>query len=224
MSDGKIVAMAIASLGFSGLAGALAVVGLFDGQGWADPTTIWTALGSLATVAAAVVAIWTLVALKQDSADRTRPVVIAELNYAVLSDHAELLVRNVGPSVARNVRVDFVPPLPDPEDGGSEAEVGVLTPFLQRRYSRVIPTLAPGMRLSNFYQDAEGSEEPVPDDFTVTISYSDDRGRKYVDSFELSMFTLRDQTVSRPSNSDPAGIQRRWVSALEAIARGVGRY
>lgn len=50
MSDGKIVAMAIASLGFSGLAGVLAVVGLFDGQGWADPTTTTLRVGAAQSV------------------------------------------------------------------------------------------------------------------------------------------------------------------------------
>lgn len=224
MSDrqGRIVKIAGASL--VGLGGLLCIVGLLAARKWAEPTTTWTAFGSIATVSAAVVAIFTLISLKQDSADRTRPMLIAELKHTVLTRDAELLVRNVGQSVARNVKVDFDPPLPDPADGDAEERVGVLTPFLQRRYSRVIPTFPPGMVMDNFYQDAEDNDEPVPDDFTVTIAYTDSHGRKYTDSYDLTMGTLRDQSGAYPANTDEKGIQRRWVKALEAIARGVGRH
>lgn len=187
----------------------------------ADPATTWTALGSIATTAAALVAIWTLVALKQDSADRTRPVILAELRPAVLTRNAELIIRNAGQSVAQNVKVSFDPPLPALE--GADAN-GKLTPFLQRRYSRTIPSFAPGLVLDNYYQDATDSTEPVPDEFTVTIRYTDTHGRSYTDSYELAMSTLHDQSGSYPSNTDENGIQRRWVKALEAIARGIGRH
>lgn len=198
-----------------------AIVAVLASSGAAEPTTTWTALGSIATATAAVVAIWTLIALKQDSADRTRPVIVAELKPAVLTRNAELIIRNAGQSVARDVNVAFDPPLPVLE--GAEAE-GTTTPFLQRRYSRTIPTLAPGMVLDNFYQDATDATEPVPDDFSVTIRYTDMHGRQYADTYELSLDALRDQTGSYPSNTDERGMQRRWVKALEAIARGVGRH
>ncbi|MCF6386543.1 hypothetical protein L2K20_06130 [Mycobacterium sp. MBM] len=198
----------------------MAVVGLLDSRGLADPVTSWAAFGAIATVATAVVAIWTLIALKQDSADRTRPVIVAELRHAVLSRYSEFLVRNVGQSVARNVRVEFDPPLPGPDS----AVPGVLTPFLQRRYSRVIPTFAPGMVMDNYYQDAEDPSEPLPEDFAVRISYSDGHGREFVDTYELTLGTLNDQTAGYPSNDDERGMQRRVAKALEAIARGVGRH
>ncbi|WP_131827623.1 hypothetical protein [Mycolicibacterium fortuitum] len=201
----------------------MGIVGVLATKNWASPATTWTAFGSIATVSAAVVAIFTLVSLKQDSVDRTRPVMIAELKHAVLTQNSELLIRNVGQSVARNVKVDFNPPLPDPADGDAEERVGVLTPFLQRRYSRVIPTFPPGMVMDNYYQGAK-DDEPVPDDFTVTISYVDAHGRTYSDAYELTMGALRDQSGSYPANRDDAGMQRRWVKAVEAIARGVGRH
>lgn len=211
----------ILGTGVAGLGILFVIVGLLASKDWAEPTSTWAAIASIATVTAAVVAIWTLIALKQDSADRTRPVIVAELRAAVLTQNAELIVRNAGQSVARNVKVDFDPPLPNE---GDESTAGVLTPFLQRRYSRTIPTFAPGMVMDNYYQDSDGSEEPVPDDFTVTIRYSDTRGRSFIDSYELTLGTLRDQTGSYPGNTDDKGMQRRLVKALEAIARGVGRH
>lgn len=212
--------VAVTGAGVIGLGGLLSIVGLLAASRWADPTTTWTALASIATVAAAVVAIWTLIALKQDSADRTRPVIVAELKAAVLTTDAELHISNMGQSVARNVRVEFDPPLPTPADENA----GVLTPFLQRRYSRTIPTFAPGMVMDNYYQDAEENKEPVPDDFTVTVGYSDTHGREYFDSYDLTINTLRDQTRSYPSNTDERGMQRRFIRALESIARGVGQH
>ncbi|WP_166905936.1 hypothetical protein [Mycobacterium sp. DL440] len=218
---GQVVKLVVAAV--VGLVVLLCIVGVLAVKDWAVPATTWTAFGSIATVSAAVVAIFTLVSLKQDSADRTRPVLIAELKHAVLTQNSELLIRNVGQSVARNVKVDFDPPLPDPADGGGEERVGVLTPYLQRRYSRVIPTFPPGMAMDNYYQGAN-DDEPVPDDFTVTISYVDAHGRKYTDAYELTMGTLRDQSGSYPGNRDDPGMQRRWVKALEAIARAIGRH
>ena len=64
-------------------------------------------------------AIWTLLAIKQDSRDRTRPVLIAELKRSVLTAAAELHVRNVGQSVACNVSVKF-----DPEESRGRARAG----------------------------------------------------------------------------------------------------
>lgn len=217
---GRVAGAAVVGLGVL-----LCIVGLLSAKGWADAATTWTAFGSIATVAAAVVAIWTLVALKQDSADRTRPVILAELKPAVLTRNSELLISNVGQSVARNVKIEFDPPLPDPADGDDEERVGVLTPFLQRRYSRTIPTWAPGMTLDNYYQGAgKNADEPVPDDFAVIARYEDAHGRQYEDRYVMSMGTIRDQSGSYPSNTDDKGLQRRWIKALEAIARGVGRH
>ena len=66
--------------------------------------------------------------------------------------------------------------------------------------------------------------EPLPDDFSITFSYEDSRGRKYTDSYQLSLSTLRDETGSYPSNTDEAGQRKRALRALEAIARGIGRH
>ena len=44
----------------------------------------WTGVGALAAVAASIVAIATLGALRKDSADRTRPVISAELRPVLL--------------------------------------------------------------------------------------------------------------------------------------------
>lgn len=172
----------------------------------------------ITAVVTGLVAIATLRALRRDSRDRSRPVVVAELLPIVLSHGtSELVIQNVGQGVAKNVAVAFDPPITE--------DIGQMAAYLARRYGRVIPTMGPGRRLTNIYAHQRDGEldEPVPTDLTVTVNYQDPRGRKYEDRYDLTVDILRDQTESWPSNTDEAGIRRRWVRALEAIARGVSR-
>ncbi|NNM44591.1 hypothetical protein [Knoellia koreensis] len=188
-------------------------------------SAFWSAVGALATLAAAVVAIMTLLALRRDSQDRTRPVMGAYLQAHPLSHGtSELVVTNYGPTPARDVRVIFDPPLPKLE--GAEAR-GKITPFLEKRYDQVIPTVAPGMKLINVYTVmGDQNDEPVPNSFTISFSYTDMRGRtRYKDAYPLSVETLRNSTSTSPSDK-PGGsdIPKRTAKALEAIARGIGRH
>ena len=166
-----------------------------------------------------LVAILTFLSLKRDSIDRTRPVIAVDLRPVVLSHGTcELTVQNVGQSVAKDVRITFDPPITE--------TMGQIAAFLARRYGRTIPTMTPGRRLTNIYAHSVGDgsgdlDEAVPKEFTVKAQYADSHGRSYEDSYALSLEVLNNQTTSSPSNTDPKGLQRRWVKALEAIAQGV---
>ena len=188
----------------------------------------WTGVGALAAVAASIVAIATLGALRKDSADRTRPVISAELRPVLLvaAPRRALVLRNGGATPARNVSVTFDPPLP--ELTGQEAE-SKMTSSLVRRYSSPIATWAPGMELSNLYfvgvsgpGDKWVNDEPVPDKFTVTLRYQDMRGRNYCDEYKLDDGVWPNETMSAPADNDDKGLRKREVRALEVIARGVG--
>lgn len=182
---------------------------------------------AIAAAATGLIASWTLWAAKSDGAARSRPMMAAELQTAVLTKGtSELVVTNHGASVARNVKVSFDPPLPDLD--GPEAD-GKVTPFLFRRYSVPIPTVTPGMALRNVYSsgspDSDGvyqNDEPTSEDFTITFDYEDTRGKQFRDTYRLTVETLRNQTGVYPSNTDDKGMRRRHIEALEAIARGVG--
>lgn len=194
---------------------------------WSIVEALATVVGAGAALVAAVVAVQTLRALGQDSLDRTRPVMSVDLEPAVLSDIAtDLIVSNIGQSVAKNVRVTFDPPLPQLE--GSAAS-GKVTPYLQRRYADAIPTMGPGKQLRNVYAvnvpDESGrkvNDEPVPDTFNVQFEYEDNRGRAYEDTYSLSLETLRTTTSSSPSSTTAP--EKRIARAIEAIARGIGRH
>jgi hypothetical protein len=188
----------------------------------------WSGVGAIATVIAAGIAVLTLLAIRRDSRDRSRPVMVADIRPVALSKRTcELVVENVGQSVAKSVRVTFDPPLPDLN--GAEA-AGKVTPYLRRRYENAIPTMPPGRKLFNIYGvQAPGPDgvlvnnEPTPEDVTVTFEYEDTHGRPYKDSYKLSLRTLSNQTESFPSNADDDGMRRREVTALEAIARTLHR-
>src|SRR5674476_1568029 len=97
-------------------------------------------LAALAAVGTAAIAIVALRSTAADSRDRSRPYVLAELSLATDSDTSiDIVIRNAGLSVARNVHVRFDPVLVVPGDGRR-----YVTEYTVRRYATPIPTLAPG--------------------------------------------------------------------------------
>jgi hypothetical protein len=67
---------------------------------------------AITVVITSLVAIASLLALRADSRDRSRPVIGAELLPIILSHGtSELVVQNIGASVAKNIRVEFDPPI-----------------------------------------------------------------------------------------------------------------
>ena len=187
----------------------------------------WAAVGAIATVAAAGAAILTLIALRRDSRDRSRPIMSADLQPIPLSHgSSELVVTNLGASVARNVRVIFDPELP--ELIGAAAQ-GKVTPFLRNRYLDALPTVAPGRKLRNVYSvgvpgpgDERVNDEPTPSDVLVRFDYQDAHGRKYSDEYPLTLGMLRNQTESSPSGGKET-YAKRTVTALEHVAKALAR-
>lgn len=179
-------------------------------------------LAALAAVGTAAIAIIALRSTAADSRDRSRPYVLAELSLATDSDTTiDIVIRNAGLSVARNVHVRFDPVLVVPGDGRR-----YVTEYTVRRYAKPIPTLAPGQRLSNIWWSghmAPGgtsliSEEPTPEECTVTIEYWDDRRRRYHDDFPLVVDTMLTTTYSVSSTS----IKGRMKSIDESLEKVAG--
>lgn len=209
-----------------------------DAWGWiADEAWPWIndfggALGALAAVVTGAVAVAALLVATRDGAERSRPMLIVELvsdRYASATQH--LVLRNVGPSVAREVKVSFDPPLPEIADPS-----GLVTPFIKQRYGGRIPVIAPGQRLSNIWfsgEDGPGgnwiNREPLPDSFVVDLEYKGHRMRRYRDRFPLTIDVIRKETYVKSSN-DPMEQLRtamkelpKVVTALQSIARASAR-
>ena len=135
-----------------------------------------------------------------------------------------LVIRNYGPSVAKNVRVSFDPEIPDP---APEAARESVVPFLKARYARTIPTLTPGTELRNVYYVGESqggffiNSEPTPERVTVTISYESADGRQtYTDAFDLDVELIKGETWVTSSLSMESQV-KDIRAALKGIAKSM---
>jgi len=198
---------------------------------WIGATWQWvvnngTGLAAVAAIGTAVVAVIALRSTVADSRERTRPYVLAELSLAAESDSTiDLVIRNAGLSVARNVTVTFDPPLVVPDDG-----TRYVTEYTVRRYARPIHVLAPGQALSNIWWSGHAgpgdtsliSEEPTPEECTVTIEYADDRNRRFRDDFLLVIDTMLTTTYATSSTSTK-GRMETIDKSLKEIAVSLGQ-
>jgi hypothetical protein len=146
----------------------------------------------------------------------------AELRGVPFSASQMLVVRNYGPSIARDVQVAFEPPIEMPEN-----PAGLVTPYLLKRYAAQIPVMTPGMELDNAYFVAEEgpdrkyiNREPLPDTVTVRISYKSDDGEPYSDDFPLDVQLLRQRTLVTPSGS-PEGQTKQALKYLGEVTRSL---
>jgi hypothetical protein len=190
---------------------------------WADVdwnAVDWTAVGGIAAAATALVAIGALLAASRDSRERTRPVVVAEYRVPPFGFKTlELVVRNVGASTARNIRVTFDPPLPDTGRNNS------LTPFVIRRYAQPITVLGPGQELTNavHVDEDDPSDTDVPDDMTVRVEYDRRWWRKYKDTFRLQTSVYITHTYTTSSDSPEGRLKeiRDQLKKLTAIMESI---
>ena len=193
-----------------------------------DPTWITAGAVSAGVIVALLTAAVGLSQLKQvraDSRERSRPMMAAELRKAPYTPGTQLLViRNYGPSIARNVKVTFDPPIPDPAPERAPQSV---SPLVTRRYAEPIPVIAPDVELSNIWfsgihDHANGWEnfEPTPDRFTVTITYDGPDGTNYVDPFPLDTDLINKHTYVSDSR-DPENRLKEAVKSLAKIEKAI---
>ena len=176
-------------------------------------------ISALATAATAVIAIVALGSTARDSRERSRPMIFAMFREAEHSDSSfDLVVKNFGTSAARDLVVEFDPPLTE------EERKDELTDFVAKRYDNPIPLLPPGSELTNTWwgggiTPGGGNELTnqlnTPDEVAVSVSYKGNRFRRYCDKFTLSADTIKLKTYSVSSTSMPGRmktIAESWTS------------
>lgn len=193
---------------------------------WSVVANIWSfvtdqagPLSALAAILTAVIAIVALTATARDSRERSRPVVMAMFRLAEHSDTSfDFVVRNYGPSAARDVEVKFDPPLDD------EARKQSTTQALAERFDARIPLLPPEAEVSNVYWSGknDGSNKLVnklrtPAKVTVTITYKGTRLRRYTEVVPLDADWMGLATHSVSSTSTP-GRMKQIAESLKNIA------
>lgn len=156
-------------------------------------------LGGLATVIAAVVAVATLMRAGLDSASRTRPYVVVEYRVPEFAyKRMTLVVRNAGPTAARDLVVTFDPPFVEHDDRAR------LASYVARRYAQPLSVLAPGQELTSIViadLDDEARSD-IPETLRVSVRYRAPWWRRdYRDSFVLQRVVYAEQVFSRSSDS-----------------------
>ncbi|WP_146604995.1 hypothetical protein [Jiangella anatolica] len=180
----------------------------------------WTAVGGISAAATALVAIGALLAASRDSRERTRPVIVVEYRVPPFAfNRLDLVVRNVGASTARNIRVTFDPPL---SDMGRD---GILARSVIHRYAQPITVLGPGQELTNSVQVDENdpSDCDVPDDMVVRVEYDRRWRRNYKDTFRLQTSAYFDHTSTRSSDAPEGRLKeigdqlKKLTAIMEAL-------
>jgi hypothetical protein len=189
---------------------------------WTAPKVGATAavVGATSAATAATSGVRTLRQNRRDSRSRSRPMMAAELRDHPYARATQLLVvKNYGPSIARNVTVTFDPEIPDPSDPSTS-----MTPFLKARYAKPIAVMTPGMELDNIYfsgerDTAEGwvNREPTPAQVTVTITYENDNRVPFADDFPLDTQIIRNRTYTT-SSASPEALMKDAANALKDLS------
>lgn len=140
---------------------------------------------ALAAIVTASVSAGTLMQLRRDSRSTTRPQVGAWMRRGGGLGTIDFVVKNFGESIAHNVLVDIVGL---PEWASDDPVIGDLA----RRYRARISTLVPDLELSNSYMHPDYAPVTQPPyRLTVHVSYTDDEGRPYSDTFDLDADLIR---------------------------------
>lgn len=199
-----------------------------------QPMLAWTIIASVAAAISAVVAAWTLIQIRKDSADSARPYVAAELRKPPFTRGVQyLIIRNYGKTEARSLVVSFDPPIPDP---APEKAAESVTPFLKRRYASPIAVLLPEQELSNvWFSGVPGGDgkfqntEPTPDQTTVTLKYDGPevvahwwrrKQTPYVATFPIDVGLIRTQSSSE-SSTHPNRVAQDSLKELQNIASNI---
>lgn len=188
--------------------------------------------GGLAAIVTGLFAIWGVVQTARDSREKSQPTVLVELRFDEnVFRVMNLVVRNLGPTVARDVQLRFDPPLPTPEDPKSDPSA-----MIAERYKDPIETLVPGQALSNTWYLVEGYDDDAhnrwaigEDTYTAHVSFRGRGRRRIEEKFVLNSRVLRLENTVRSSNSMQGRVDsidrslREVRSSLSKIASKVGR-
>lgn len=171
-------------------------------------------LGGMATIVAAIVAVFTLMRAGLDSASRTRPYVVVEFDVPEYRyKRIDLVVRNTGPTAARDLGVTFDPPFEESED------LSRLGSFVAQRYRDRLPVLGPGQVLRSILivDTDDDSKSDVPSVLTARVSYGSPWWRRrYCDTFVLNRIVYTSQVFSESSDSEKNSL-KKIASATEKL-------
>lgn len=150
---------------------------------WHWSASAWSALTFLVFAAAAIFARRQAMEARRLREQQTRPFVL--IDFRVHQTVIEIVITNVGATLARDVRFEFDQPLVsayDSEPGSRRkvAEIGML--------SDGIASLAPHKEMKVFFDRFPSrAEAGLPMTYKATVSYGDPSGQEYVEEQVLDL-------------------------------------
>lgn len=115
--------------------------------------------------------------------DQARPFVILDFDLS-RPPFIHLVIKNIGRTMARRVRIQTDPPLASTFDkDGRREPVAKLRVFTEE-----IPTMAPDREIRTLFDSFPArTEQQLDDVYRVTVTYEGERGRSYVDEMVLDL-------------------------------------
>lgn len=173
--------------------------------------TVFIGLQLLVLATAAVYGRRQLIEARELREAQTRPFVVIDLGS---SAHTlfDLVVKNIGPTLARDVHFEFDPPIKSTDDD--------LDPNKIKMFRDGISTLAPGREIRTLFDKGPARHRSdLPDTYEVTVTYADQTGkRRYVEKIDLDFGLYWDRlTVNRRDVHD-------LHKQLETIAKEIGTW
>lgn len=187
---------------------------------WEYTAAEWAGLQFLVLVAAAIFAWRQSGEARRLRLERSRPHVLIDL--VVWETVAEFRITNIGTTVARKVRFAFDPPLVSSRDD-EPTNVPLAATNL---FKHGIPSMAPGKVIDGLFdQLPQRMKRGLPDDYEVTVSYTDALGERYSEPMTVGYSYLRDFGRVRRRNihdihtkiEDIAREVKRWTVLGRAI-------
>lgn len=173
--------------------------------------TVFIGLQLLVLIAAALFGRRQLNEAKELREAQTRPFVVIDLASSAQTLF-DLVVTNIGSTLARNVRFEFDPPIRSTDDD--------LDPNKLKMFREGISTLAPGKEIRTLFdQGPTRHKSGLPDIYEVTVTYTDQTGkRSYEEKVDLDFGLYWERrTVHRRDVHD-------LYTQLETIAKEIGRW
>lgn len=197
----------------------------------------------LTAIVSATAAFRSISQAREIERERTRPMMQAHLRIPDRQEkRLEIVISNVGQTIARNVKFEFDPPLPDltleeinarfPNNRGPNNRVFKTNPLKHLKYRFIrdpIEVWVPGFEITGGYWTVSGdndrstSAEGIPSKSKITITYTDNspKEKKYKDQFELNaeiLFgTVKPPTVLENIQKNLQEIHSEAVSFREAM-------
>jgi hypothetical protein len=180
---------------------------------WEYTSADWAGVQFLVLVAAAAVAWRQVREARRLREEQARPFVVIELDHR--GTMAQFEIKNIGSTIARDVRFTFEPELASTWDGDPGRK-----PLRDTNlFTRGIPSLPPGKPVRALFDRLPSRiESGLPNDYEVSVAYSDPLGHRYEERMTVGFGHLLEVGIRRDKDLHDVHQQ------IERIAKELGKW